>query len=82
MRPLHRAAQSQIPKPKSIKEWPSYLKQVIVSFFQHLFFIISLVWEAKPALMIGLVLLSFLGGILPVVSAYISAELVDIIESF
>ena len=80
MRPLHRAAQSQIPKPKSIKEWPSYLKQVIVSFFQHLFFIISLVWEAKPALMIGLVFLSFLGGILPVVSAYISAELVDIIS--
>ena len=80
MRPMQKRPQNQIPKPKSLKEVPSYLANVIGGFFHRFFFIVKLVWEARPALMIGLVMLSFLSGVLPVLGAYITAELVDLIS--
>ena len=80
MRPLQKRPQNQIPKPERLREVPAYLLKITRNFFSRFFFIFTLVWEAKPLLMIGLILLSFLNGVLPVVSAYITAELVDLIS--
>lgn len=80
MRPLPKRPQNTIPKPKRLREVPSYLAKVIGGFFSRFFFIVTLVWEARPGLMIGLVSLSFLSGVLPVLGAYITAELVDLIS--
>ena len=80
MRPMQKRPQNQIPKPKRLREVPAYLGKITAGFFSRFFFIFTLVWEAKPLLMIGLILLAFLSGVLPVLGAYITAELVDLIS--
>ena len=66
-----------VEKPKSIKDVPRYLASVIGGFFGRLFYILSLVWEAKKSVLFILMLLCLLDGVLPVVGAFISAELLN-----
>ena len=65
------------PLPKNIKEIPNYLKRVIGSFLKRLFYIISLVFEAKKSLLILMVIMALFNGVSPVISAYISANLLN-----
>lgn len=71
------------PKPKSIKEVPRYLKNVIAGFFSRLFYIVALVWEAKPSLLIVMLFMTLFNGVTPVIGAYISANLLNVLtESY
>ncbi len=70
-----------IPKPKNIKEIPLYLKRRIGGFFKRLFYIVSLVWEAAPAVLFAMVFLCILDGLLPVVGAYISKDLLNEVQA-
>ncbi len=65
------------PKPKSLKEVPSYLKKVISGFFSRLFYIVKLVWEARPALLFLMVFMAVFDGIMPVIGSLISANLLN-----
>lgn len=66
-----------VEKPKSLRDVPRYLKELLGGFFTRFFYIVKLVWEAKPILMMAMVLFCILNGVLPVVGAFISAELVN-----
>ena len=70
-----------IDKPKSLKEIPLYIFRVIAGFFKRLFYIVSLVWEASPLILIAMMLLCVLNGVLPVVGAYISKDLLNAVQS-
>ncbi len=72
-----RPPSSGIPKPKNIKELIPYLVKVTGGFFKRLFYIIKLVYEATPAVLFIMALLCILDGLLPVVGAYISKELIN-----
>ena len=63
------------PKPKSVKEVPAYIKNVVTKFFSRLFYIAGLVWEAKPSLLLLMVFMSLFNGVMPVVGSLISANL-------
>lgn len=65
------------PLPKSIKEVPGYLKRVTVSFFSRLSYIMKLVWEAKKSLLLLMIFMAIFNGVSPVISAYISANLLN-----
>ncbi len=65
------------PLPKSIKEVPDYLKKVLGKFFVRLGYIIRLVWEAKKTLLLLMIFMAVFNGVSPVVSAYISANLLN-----
>ena len=65
------------PLPKSIKEIPGYLRRVTFSFFTRLTYIIKLVWEAKKSLLLLMVFMAVFNGVSPVISAYISANLLN-----
>ena len=65
------------PKPKNIREVPGYLKRLVVGFFHRLFYIVGLVWEAKPIILFLMMSIALLNGVLPVVGAYITAELLN-----
>ncbi|MCI8590555.1 MAG: ABC transporter ATP-binding protein [Clostridiales bacterium] len=65
------------PMPKSIKALPGYLRRITRSFFFRLSYIIRLVWEAKKSLLFIMVFLAAFNGISPVISAYISANLLN-----
>ena len=74
---MPRGAATGVEKPKHIKDVPLYLARVIGGFFGRLFYILSLVWEAKKSVLFVLMLLCLLDGVLPVVGAFISAELLN-----
>lgn len=64
-------------KPTKLRDIPSYLVKWIKGFTSRLFYIISLVWETAPAVLILMALFCILDGILPVIGAYISRELLN-----
>ncbi len=78
MPPRPRAPLSDgIPKPKNIKEVIPYLFKIIKGFTSRLLYIVRLVFEAAPAVLFVMALLCVLNGVLPVVGAYISKELLN-----
>ena len=64
-------------RPKSIKEIPAYMFKQMTGFLSRLFYIISLVWETAPIILFLMALFCVLTGVLPVIGAYISKELIN-----
>ena len=56
---------------------PKYAYELIRGFLSRLMYIFSLVWQAAPALLVALVAFCILDGILPVIGAYISSDLIN-----
>ena len=69
-----------IAKPQRISEYPSYVKKKIGGFFHRLFYIVTLVYKATPALLLVMCLLCLIDGVLPVFGAFVSAELLNEIQ--
>ncbi len=78
--PIQGKPKSLYEKPKSLKDVPRYLGQVIGGFFARLFYIVKLVWETKPALLILMMVLCLMVGVLPLVGALINRELINAIN--
>lgn len=68
-----------IPRPKNLKELPKYFCRKIENFMTHFFYTVSLVWEAAPLLLVFMIFCCVVDGILPVVGAYISKDLLNAI---
>ena len=66
-----------IEKPKSLLGWPGYILKKIGAFSKRLSYIVSLVWSASPALLIAMVALCLFDGILPLLGALVSKELLN-----
>ena len=81
MTPRRKKQDDGIARPRSIREIPAYLGKVISGFFGRLLYVVSLVWEAAPALLIAMIFLCLLDGVLPVVGAYISKDLLNKVAS-
>lgn len=64
-------------KPKNLKELLLRFFGGIKAFLSRLFYIISLVWETAPHVFIVMIALCVLNGVLPVVGAYISRDLLN-----
>ncbi len=69
------------PRPQNLREVPGYLKRVFFKTFFRLFYIFRLVWEAKPSLLFVMLFMTVFNGVVPVVSAYLSANLLNGIAS-
>lgn len=79
MNPLHRPMTDGIEKPKRLRDYPLYILKRMRGFFSRLFYIVSLVWEAAPFLLLAMIFFCALNGVLPVVGAYISKDLLNVI---
>jgi len=75
--PPHKKMSDGIATPKSIKELPVYVIKKIKNFLTHFFYVISLVWQAAPGLLIFMSLCCILEGVFPVIGAYISRDLIN-----
>lgn len=64
------------PKPQSLKEVPGYLCKLLSNFFSRLFYIVKLVWEARPSLLFSMMFMALFNGIMPVIGSLISANLI------
>lgn len=70
-----------LPKPKSLKEFPSYLKKLLSGFFGRLFYIFTIVWKTAPWIMIVMSAIALLQGILPIVSLHVSSAILNALQS-
>ena len=75
--PMFGTAQQKLPKPKSLKEVPGWLGKLLGGFFKRLFYIFKLVWETRPWILFFMCTMSILSGVLPIISALISKNLIN-----
>ena len=70
-----------LPKPKRVREYPAYIAKRISGFAKRLFYIVSLVWEASPFVLIAMAALCVFNGLIPIWGAYISKDLLNAIAA-
>ena len=63
--------------PSSLRDVPRYLKELIGGFCYRLWYIIRLVWETSPAILVALLLIALFNGVMPVVGSVISSEVLN-----
>ncbi len=64
-------------KPKSIKEVPAFLQKLLSRFFFRLFYVFRLVWGTRPWILFVMLFMAIFNGVMPVISAYINAALLN-----
>ncbi len=69
--------QYRVPPPKTIREVPHYLKEVVGGFFFRLFYIFRLVWETRPWILFIMLFMSVFNGVMPVIGAKIGQNLLN-----
>ena len=74
-------SQRKEPRPKGLKNIFKHMIKQASGFVSRLFYIVSLVWETAPAVLFLLAFFCLLDGVLPVIGAYISKELLNGIAS-
>ncbi len=65
------------PKPKTLKEVPRYIRNIISGFFSRLFYIFRLVWETGPWILFVMIFMAVFNGVIPVIGAVITAEILN-----
>ena len=65
------------PTPKGLKNILKHMIKQASGFVSRLFYIVSLVWETAPTILFLLAFFCLLDGVLPVIGAYISKELLN-----
>ncbi len=70
----------KIEPPKNIREIPEYLRSILGGFFIRMIYIIKLVWETGPWIMITMSLIAVFQGVLPIISSYISRYLLNALQ--
>ncbi|MBQ7294018.1 MAG: ABC transporter ATP-binding protein [Clostridia bacterium] len=70
-------AYKKVAPPKSVKDVPRYLKEVLGGFFYRLFYIFSLVWHTGPWILFVMLSIAVITGIMPVLGAVISKEILN-----
>lgn len=66
-----------IEAPKSVAGIPGYIGKKIKNFLTHFFYVIGLVWQAAPLLLIIMSICCIVDGIFPIIGAYISRDLIN-----
>lgn len=75
--PSMNSGQPSVEKPKNIFGWPKFLINQTGSTLSRLLYIFKLVWETRPWILFVMMFTAIVQGILPVISAKISANLIN-----
>ncbi len=67
----------KVAPPKSIKDVPRYLKELLGGFFYRLFYIFSLVWKTGPWILFAMLFVAVVTGIMPVLGSIISQKILN-----
>ena len=65
------------PRPQRLREYPRWIARMVKSFLSHLFYIVRLVYEAQPWMLLLMGVFCLLGGVLPVLGAWITRDLLN-----
>ncbi len=78
--PLRPNANQGVQKPRSLKELPRYIGQVLKGFFSRYAYVFKLVWETSPFLLFVMSFAAIFNGLFPIFGAYVTAQLLDSIS--
>ena len=67
--------------PKSIKDIPRYIWQLVSGFFMRFGYIVNMVWKTGPWILISMVIIAILNGVLPVVGSLISKDILNELQN-
>ena len=67
----------KVDPPKSLKDVPRYLSELIGGFFFRLFYIFRLVWKTGPGILFMMIFVALFDGVMPVVGSLISRSIVN-----
>ena len=67
----------RVEPPKSLKDTPRYIKELLGGFFYRLFYIFSLVWNTAPWILFALMFIAVVTGIMPVLGSLISKQILN-----
>ena len=67
----------RVAPPRSVKDLPRYLFELLGGFFKRYTYIFRLVWESGPWIMFTLLFIALCNGFIPVLSAYISKGILN-----
>ena len=68
------------PRPKGLLNLVKFGFKNFCHFFYRLFYIFGLVWETSPFILIGLSLLAVMQGVLPVLTALLSKDIINSLQ--
>jgi ATP-binding cassette subfamily B protein len=68
---------NRVPKPTTLREVPGYVKEMALTLSFRVRYIFRLVWEAKPSLLLVMLLFSLFDGFMPVVGSLIGAAILN-----
>lgn len=71
----------RVEKPKGLSDVPRYLKEVLGGFFLRFGYIVKLVWGSGPWILFLLTVIAFFKGILPVVGALLSKNILNELQN-
>lgn len=78
MAPPHEKTINQgVQKPKTLREVPRYFSKLLTEFFGHLFYIIKLVWETSPWILLAMLLFALVNGVLPAANSIVGANVLN-----
>ena len=75
--PFEKAVNPKLQKPKSVKEVPGYLLKLLGEFFGHLFYIIKLVWETNPWILLAMLFFALINGVIPAANSIVAASVLN-----
>ncbi len=67
----------RVPRPKSLREVPRYLRTVTGTFFTRLLYIFRLVWETKKSLLFIMLFMCVFNGVMPVAGSVVGARILN-----
>lgn len=75
--PVGQYQYDRVPPPRSPKDLPRYLRQLIGGFFGRLFYIFALVWKSGPVFLFLMSFVALFNGLMPLVGALLSKEILN-----
>ncbi|MEE0969091.1 MAG: ABC transporter ATP-binding protein [Clostridia bacterium] len=70
----------RVDAPKGLRDVPRYLKELLGGFFSRMVYIVKLVWETGPWIMIALSFFALFDGVMPIIASYISRYLLNALQ--
>ena len=75
--PSEASEKNRVPKPKNIREVPSFVYNVVKNFFSRLTYIFGLVWNTRPWILFALLFIAIIQGFLPVIKSLVAADIIN-----
>lgn len=70
----------KLERPKNLKDFPRFLKELFGGFFYRLGYIFIIVWKASPLILFTMVFIALFDGVMPVIGSLISAKVLNELE--